>query len=113
MKLGVPLSKKNTAAKTQSPARASENRKSKVGAHNSANHTSSNQNQIKNKQSSNGRNSNIMAGQSYVWRVVVKNVLAEPSLNRTFTNKVEALKYLNKVIILGYKRSKLEKWAGK
>ena len=113
MKLGVPLSKKNTATKTQSPARASENEKSKVRVHNSANHASSNQNQIKHKQSSIGRNSNVMPGQSYVWRVVVKNVLAAPRLNRTFTNKVEALNYLNKVIAQGYKNSKLEKWEGK
>jgi hypothetical protein len=54
-----------------------------------------------------------MPGQSYVWRVVVKKLLPVPRLNRTFTNKVEALSYLNKVQAEGYKNSRLEKWDGK
>ena len=54
----------------------------------------------------------VMPGQSYVWRVVVRNILPSPKLNRTFTNKVDALNYLNKVISQGYRHSKIEKWEG-
>ena len=43
---------------------------------------------------------------------VVRNILPSPKLNRTFTNKVDALNYLNKVISQGYKHSKIEKWEG-
>ena len=98
MKLGVPPEKKTSAQKTKPKFQAA----------------NSNKNKRTEPKTPNARKENrTMPGQSYVWRVVVKNILPAPKLNKTFTNKVEALNYLNKMISQGYKNSKLDKWEGK
>jgi hypothetical protein len=96
MKLGVPQLNKNTSRNRQ-------------------NHT-----QVQKKHSletkfpkNKKENKNKMSGQSYVWRVVViKRFRVNPELTKTFTKKVDALNYLNEVISLGYKKSKIVKWEG-
>lgn len=59
-----------------------------------------------------GDNKN-MQGQNYVWRVKAKKLFVNhPKLNRIFTNKVDALSYLNALQAKGYKNSVIEKWQG-